>query len=392
MKNIFILIFSVVVLVGCNKKINYNDKITSYVEFVEDNDKLAKDYILDLFEKNDLVVLCERYHSENTQYELIMDVISDPRFIENVGNVFFETAMRNINPELNELVRSENLSENELQKKLLAIHRNSDYYPLWEPYNLYYQNKQIYKINQSLSEEEKINIYATDVAIMQDSATVNQLKDFWDGDADNRDRLMAEFIIDKFEQIKKSDAKRKKALVIMNYRHAYNKNFQMPDGEMIYNVGAFLFERYPNSTANVLINSIIMQGDKWLMQDGKWDAAFEVAKERNIGFDFENSPFGKEHFDMWSFTEHNDKYQDMFTGFAYYKSPKEFKLIDGVDGLIDSSFINTYKNRVKKWQQLGDESYSLDDNEIYKIYGTINIRPLDKIDSISILINRWKEK
>ena len=69
--------------------------------------------------------------------------------------------MRSINPELKDLVRSENLSENTLQEKLLTIHRNSDYYPLWEPYNPYYQNKQIYNINQSLSEEDKINIYAT---------------------------------------------------------------------------------------------------------------------------------------------------------------------------------------------------------------------------------------
>ncbi len=392
MRNICILILGIIILLSCNKKVSYDKEIVNYVDFLNDNNTSAKDYVLGLFEKNDIVILCERYHSENTQYNLIMDVISDPRFIKNVGNVFFETAMRSINPELNELVRSENLSENELQKKLLLIYRNSDYYPLWEPYNLYYQNKQIYKINQSLSEEEKINIYATDVAIKQDSVTVDKLRDFWDGDAENRDRLMAEFIIDKFEQIKKADVKRKKALVIMNYRHAYNKNFQEPNGNMIYNVGAFLFDKYPETTANVLINSVIMQGDKWIMQDGKWDAAFEVAKKDNLGFDFKKSPFGKDHFDMWLFTEHDNNYQDVFTGLAYFKSPKEFKLIDGVDGLIDSSFINTFKNRVKKWQQLGDDSYSLDDNEIYKIYGTKNIRPLDEIDSISTLIDRWIKK
>ena len=228
-----------------------------------------------------------------------MDIISDSRFIKNVGNVFFETAMRIINPELNDLAHSENLSEDELHEKLLTIQRNSDYYPLWEPYNLYYQNKQVYNINQSLPKHKKINIYASDIAIEQDSVTANQLRDFWNEDIENRDRLMAEFIIDKFEKIKKSNAKRKKALIIMNYRHAYNRNFQEPNGDMIYNVGAFLFDRYPKATANVLINSIIMQGDKWLMQDGKWDAAFEMARKDNLGFDFEKSPFGKDHFDMW---------------------------------------------------------------------------------------------
>jgi len=63
-----------------------------------------------------------------------------------------------------------------------------------------------------------------------------------------------------------------------------------------------------------------------------------------------------------------------------------------VDGLIDSIFIKTYKNRVKKWQELGDDSYPLNEDEIYKVFGRKNVSPLDKIDSLSILINRWKEK
>ncbi|MFH1118315.1 MAG: hypothetical protein V1775_00735 [Bacteroidota bacterium] len=385
MKNIFILLFCIVTLLSCNKTANYDAEIARYVEFLNNNKKPAKDYILDLFEKNDLVILCERYHSENTQYELIMDVVSDPRFIKNVGNIFFETGMRTLNPELNDFVHSENLTENEVEEKLIALQRKSDYSPLWEVYNFYYQNKQVYTINQSLSEEGKINIYATDVAIQQDSINVSQLEDFWNGDADNRDKLMAEYVIDKFEQIKNSDAKRKKVLVIMNYRHAYNKNFQEPNKEMIYNVGAFLFEKYPKTTANVLINSIIMQ-------DGKWDAAFEVAKKDNLGFDFKNSPFGEDHFDMWSFTKHDDNYQDIFTGFVYYKSPKDFKLITGVDGLIDSSFIQTYKNRVKLWQQVSEGDYPLNNDDIYKAYGTKNIRPLENIDSISSLIYGWLKK
>lgn len=385
MKNIFVLLFSLAILTGCNKKANYDDTIAKHVTFLKTQNKPAKDYILDLFEKNDLVILCERYHSENTQYELITDVISDPRFIKNVGNVFFESGMRTINPELNDFTHSENLTKNEVEEKLIALQRKSDYFPLWEMYNFYYQNKQIYTINQSLPENEKINIYATDVAIQQDSVNANQLETFWNGDVENRDKLMAQYIIDTFEQIKNSDTKRKKALVIMNYRHAYNKNFELTNGEMIYNVGAFLFEKYPKTTANVLINSIIIQ-------DGKWDAAFEVVKKDNLGFDFKNSPFGEDHFDLWFYTKHNDTYQDFFTGFVYYKSPKDFKLITGVDELIDSSFIQTYKKRVKLWQQVGEDGYPMDDNDIYKEYGTKNVYPLDNIDSISSLINKWRKK
>lgn len=363
----------------------HSPEIDKYVAFLKTQNEPAKDYVLNLFEKNDIVILCERYHPENTQYELISEIISDSRFIENVGNVFFETGMRSINTELNEFLHSENLPENEINRKLIELQRKSDYSPLWELYNFNYQNRQIYKINQSLPKDKKISAYAADVAIDQDAATVAQLKDFWDGDADNRDRLMAEYIIDRLEQLKKSGAKRKKALVIMNYRHAYNKNFQAPKGDLIYNVGAFLQEKYPQKTAHVLINSIVMQ-------DYKWDAAFEVSGKDNIGFDFKNTPFGEDHFDMWSFTKHDYAYLDMFAGMVYYRSPKQFKMISGVDGLIDAAFIKTYRNRVDKWKEVGDDGYPEEEDEIYKKYGTKNISPLENIDTVSAAIDKWKRK
>ena len=385
MKKIPLLILGAITVISCNKAPKHDIQINKYVDFIENNNTSAKDYVLDLFEENDLVILCERYHSENTQYELIMDIISDPRFVENVGNVFFETGMRNLNPELNDFVHSENLSENEVGEKLISLHRRSDYFPLWEMYNFYYQNKGIYTINQSLPEGEKINVFPVDIAVNLDSLTVGHLEDFWNNDIDHRDKLMAEYIIDKFEQIKNTKAERKKGLVIMNYRHAYNKNFQASNEEMIYNVGAFLFEKYPNTTANVLINSVIIQ-------DGKWDAAFKVANIEDSGFDFKNSPFGKDHFDMWSYTEHDDRYQDIFTGFVYYKKPEDFKLITGVEGLIDPSFIQTYKNRVMLWHQVSKREHPLDDDVIYSEYGRKNERPLENIDSISSLINRWTKE
>ena len=384
MRKFSILILGIIALISCKNKENYNKEITNYVDFLKEDQKPAKEYILDLFKKNDLVILCERYHHENTQYELIMDVISDARFIKNVGNIFFETGMRSLNPELNNFVHSENLSEKEVNQKLIDLQRQSDYFPLWEYYNFYDQNKQLYTINQELKDDEKINIYAVDVELNLDSLSVASIKEFWNGDADNRDQLMAKYIIEKFEDIKHSNDQRKKALIIMNYRHAFNRNFQ-DNNNNIRNTGAFIFKKYPQKTANVLLNTVVIQ-------DGKWDAALEVAEKDNIGFDFKNSPFGKDKFDIWSFTKHNYKYQDIFTGFAYYKSPKDYKIIVGVDGLIDSTFIKFYKQKVKLWNQVTDSGYPLEDSIIYNDFGKKNIYQLDHIDSISSLIDKCIKK
>lgn len=49
-----------------------------------------KEYIFKLFEKSDIVVLGERDHRDTVQYDLIHDILADPRFAEQVGHVYTE--------------------------------------------------------------------------------------------------------------------------------------------------------------------------------------------------------------------------------------------------------------------------------------------------------------
>jgi hypothetical protein len=56
----------------------------------------------------------------------------------------------------------------------------------------------------------------------------------------------------------------------------------------------------------------------------------------------------------------------MFNGFVYYKSPKDFNIIYGIDGLMDSTFIGVYKERVKLWKAISNDriNYSLNTDTI----------------------------
>ena len=64
-----------------------NPVIEPYVNFLNHIDKTsAKDYILQKFDDHDIVILCERDHSEFTQYELVKEILSDES--ENIfGNL-----------------------------------------------------------------------------------------------------------------------------------------------------------------------------------------------------------------------------------------------------------------------------------------------------------------
>lgn len=397
MKKLILFLILILVL-SCNQKQVYNIELLPYTNFLEKDHKKAKDYVLDLFEKNDLVIICERDHRENTQYEFLNELISDPKFIQNVGNVFTEVGMRSLNPEINNFIHSTGVANNTKKAKIIELQRRCSFYPIWEMYNFYSQVEGIYEINQALRQSEKINLYPTDVELNLDSINVDYLKKFWYNEANNRDSLMADYIIENFEKIKKSKTKRKKALIIMNYRHGFNNNFKQADGSNFDNVGSFLFDKYPGNIANVLINPLGILESKsdiditWIaLQNGKWDAAFKVSKKNNIGYDLKSTPFGKDKFDYWTFTPHKNNYQDIYTGFVYYESPTDFKIITGIDGLVDTLFLETYKKRVSLWNKvvgdrLGNET---EDSLIFKKYNRKNISKIEKIDTIASQIDRW---
>jgi hypothetical protein len=189
---------------------------------------------------------------------------------------------------------------------------------IWEKTNFYNFVGRLNTLNSNLKKSKRINLFVSNNRNpnINEISTIDNFKKYfqkyW---RFNRDSIMAQNIITTFDDILKN-SKRKKALVIMNYRHAFSKSLSN-DGTL--NVGDYLKKHYENKFANILINNaaptnqiatsdlfkpkIFQNMSEVLIQDGKWDASFEIANKENIGFDFENSPFGNDNFDLWPFTE-----------------------------------------------------------------------------------------
>ncbi len=92
-------------------------KIAPYVAFLQEQRQEPVDYVMELFEKHDIVILCERFHAETTQYDLIYDLISDPRFIDTVGNVFTEIGTSSMRDEVHDFLFAENLGSEEIEER-----------------------------------------------------------------------------------------------------------------------------------------------------------------------------------------------------------------------------------------------------------------------------------
>jgi hypothetical protein len=193
---------------------------------------------------------------------------------------------------------------------------------------------------------------------------------------DRRDKFIADSIISKFNTIRQAGS-RKRAIVIMNSRHAFPHVKDIETNRMNENVGGFLMAAYPGKVANVMINSVrLLPGSTdrdtffTAIQEGKWDAAFAVRGNPDLGFDFHDSPFGEDGFDYFPYIRTELRYQDAFTGFVFFKPLQAHRLSMGLPGLFDQSFID---ENVRRYRALGGTPTHDDVEAIKKILGTLDV-------------------
>jgi len=328
-------------------------RLVNYVEYLDSITLSAKNYVLTQFQKYDIVILAERYHTEETQYELINEIIRDDYFISNVGNISIEIGSSNLTDSLNSHLKNFKNSLANGEHKLIEVQRDISFYPIWnrESYRLFLLN--LLTLNKSLDNQEKINLYLCDREF--DWSKIHTNNQWKEAINNNRDIIIAENISKHFDEIQKSP--RKKMLVILNEAHA------IPTTEWIdkwqKRAAQYLAEKYgKNRIASILINSVATNesDEDILLQSGYWDAAFDISKKTDIGFDFNNSPFGEDKFD-YAIGENNQLfcYKDIFKGFVFYKPIEQHRLSTGVNGLVDSNFRNEFLRRVRIYN--GEEYY-----------------------------------
>jgi hypothetical protein len=303
-----------------------NSETRKYASFIKTHSQDPVDYIFGLFEKYDLVVLSERMHPEYTQYELISKIISDKRFADKIGNIYTECGSISFQDTLNNYLNTVFTNEDSLNKATALLQRNSNsIWPLWGITNLFDLLKLVNKLNSNSVDSLKINWYFTDIPVNWETMTpTNYLKQVQN---ENRDKIMADHIIHVYENKVLKNERRKKGLVIMNFRHGYglirdDKGKKTNHPFNTFNTTAFLMDSLQNIICNIMINTVSMKYGIIFtpIQNGKWDRAFSIIGNPDFGLDFVNSPFGQDKFDGFIGNPSNElKYKDVFTGFIFYK-------------------------------------------------------------------------
>ena len=339
------------------------DSIASYVHFVDQQKYSAKDYIISLFDRYDIVIFCERLHDELTQYELLTDLFSDKRFYNQVGNIFMELGGSNFDEDVNKYLSSENLSSEQSNKKALEFQRNASWYPLWERYNQHFLLTRLYQINNSLPIQQKIKLHPTDIAVnWNDIKTVQDVisKIANESVQMGRDSVMGNNIVNYISKVNTSTDKRKKYFIILNSAHATRGNYSLGPTPT-KSAATYIFEKFGNRVANVLINfeNILNMYSTTLglpetlpILNGKLDAAFELLGNDDKGFDIKGSPMANQRFENMLMEDTTLTNEKEFTGFVFYKSfPRQVE-VNGVPGLVDATFKPELVRRYKLWQQM----------------------------------------
>jgi hypothetical protein len=331
---------------GATEPTIYDKAIEKYVQFLKQQKQTPVDYILSLFQTYDLVVLCERSHPEVTQYDMIYELATDRRFQQQAGHIFMENGTPTLRPVVESFLVDDSLTEAQAHEKLRRIFRDFNWDGVSDRTNIYDFYKKVRDLNRSLPKDLRVHIYPCDLDFDWASATQESYRAMCQ-QLGRRDQIMANNVADKFNQIRRS-AGRHKALVIMNYRHAF-PHIPLRQGsrtQTVENVAGFLMTYYPGKVANVMLNNVrILPGSTddriaiSALQDGKWDAAFAVRGYPALGFDFQGSPFGTDEFDYFAVPFSLDrKYQDVFTGYVFYKPLDEHRMTFAIPGLLDASF------------------------------------------------------
>ncbi len=314
----------------------------AYTSFLEQTDKNPKAYILDKFKEKDIVVLCERSHPEATQWDFINSLVQDSIFINKVGLIYTEYGHIGVQNRLDSLLTYNTLDTQSIKEKVLQIVRNDAVWPYSDLTASYKFILNLALFNQKLDFDKKIRCVCSDYPINWDKITQKEYLYLYTNIFPFRDSIMAYNIIHDLSTQKKSQ----KCLIIMNYYHAMNLNLPQLKKSVFY----YLKKQYKDKVCNILINS---RGTTpfFPIKQGIWDRAFKKINHRPLGFDFYNSPFGKDRFDLlhnlkvrespFKASFYQDKlqqktYDKVFDGFVYLNPIEEQYFEEGIPGYFDS--------------------------------------------------------
>lgn len=292
-----------ILLCVCSSAFSQNNRLNNYSNDIAKYGQNPLQFVRNVITKHDLLIFDDALHAAYEPFVFYNQLILDTVLSKKINFVFLEVMSTSSQPAIDSFYKS-----NLMDTTILIKAFQDDYTGYGWRYQTYIDLlKTVWLQNKLLPNSHKIKVVCVDPPIYWEAIHSKQDYDIFDNSLKARDYSMYLEIVDAMEAFKKN----KKALFITNTRHAY-KNIRNRDGEKYWNTATFFNQFYPNKTYSIRIHNatlIIQQSKKtnkdsvssaseiiykWAkIDEGLWDSAFALNKNKPVAIPFNNTWFGK---------------------------------------------------------------------------------------------------
>lgn len=318
----------------------------NFIKYIKTHGKQPKKYVLEKLAKHKLVIYGEM-HRRTVSWDLLKQIIADPKFAETTGTVFMEFGAYN-QKEIDRFYAQE-----ELDKSILLDIFGRQQLGGWTDKGQFDFMIALRELNQKLPDNKKIKVVFADDQIPWPSIKTAEEFQAQVKKGKDRNTQMADII----QQTIQSSNDSRNSLFIVGFGHGYKSHipgtYSTPPGQIpALSAGAQLVERFSDNDIFSIFPHCASIGNKGEMggklRNGLYDYAFEMNGNIPVAFDLKNSPFGKEPFDgmiPMKFDPKAGSYSNNYDGYIFFGKLEDEEKSTPLLELFTDDFVNELKRR-----------------------------------------------
>jgi hypothetical protein len=318
----------------------------AFVNYVKQHGVEPKEFLLKTLSQYPLVIYGE-VHRRKVSWDLLSNLLDDPRFSETIGTIFVEM------PAYQQDEFDRFYASKELDTEILLDIMRSLQIEGWYDRGEYEFLVNVWKLNQTLPTDKKIRVVPTDEQAPWKLLQTTEDFKKWEEKSMDRNTRMADVVAHTLKT--KTDTRN--CLFIVGYGHAHKTH--IPGGyssaqgqEPALTAGAQLLQRLSNKNIFTVLQHVPMMqnigGAKGFVRQGLFDAVLEITGNKPVAFKLAGSPFGTEAYDADfddAFDSRAENYADNFDGYIFLQPLKDedndYLLYD----IISDNFIKEMERR-----------------------------------------------
>lgn len=352
----------------------------NFIKYIKTYGKQPKNYVLEKLAKHKLVIYGEM-HRRKVSWDLLRQIIADPKFVKTTGTVFMEFGAYN-QKEFDRFYEQEELDES----ILLNIFGRQQFNGWFDKGQFDFMIA-LRELNKKLPNNKKIKVIFADEQVPWPSIKTaeefqSRLKNMKD-----RNTQMADIIQWTIQSSKDT----RNSLFIVGFGHAYKSHvlgtFSTPPGQTpALSAGAQLVERFSgNDIFSIFPHCAVMSNTGALggkIRNGLFDYVFGLNGNIPIAFDLKNSPFGKEPFDgmiPMKFDPKAGSYSKNYDGYIFFGKLEDEEKSTPLLELFTDDYVNEIKRRATMMGVMDLYNVPIKDVKKEHIINTLKTNANDKL-------------